>query len=206
MTDGTSAVAAQRAWRAELTRKAIHVATAALPIAWALDLVTTAVVRTTLAGALGAALAVEVLRRAHAPTAARFERAFGALLRSHERHAITGATWLAGGMALAAWLAPREAAIAALWAAATGDAAAALVGSGLSAWRGRRADGKTLAGSMAALAVTALGVRALLSVSWTDALLLGAVAAAAEWPRRPLDDNLRITVAVALAASLLLAR
>jgi dolichol kinase len=106
-------------------------------------------------------------------------------------------------MAIVLWVAPLYAAIAALWAAAVGDAAAAVVGRSVGRWRKRVGPGKTSAGSLAAVVVTALGVLWLTPASPTLATVLGVVAAAAERPTAPLDDNLRIAFAVAFAASVL---
>lgn len=187
--------------RAELARKALHLGTAALPIAWAFDVVDVRQLRITLTAAAVVALGIEALRARSPRFAATFRALVGQLLRRHESTRLTGATWLAIAMAGVAWLAPQPAAIAALWAAAVGDATAALAGLTLASWRGAAPDGrKSLAGSLAALLSTALGCRWLVAASWPIALTLGAVAALAEWPRRPLDDNLRVAIAVAFAA------
>lgn len=186
--------------RAELLRKALHMGTAALPLAWAAGLVTTAQLRLLLAGAVVVALVVEGARRASPAAAQRFTAAVGVMLRAHERQAITGATWLAIAMAGVVWLAPERAALAALWAAAVGDASAALVGRSIAARRGRPAGRKSWEGSAAAALSTAIGCAWLAAATWPQALVLGGVAALAEYPRRPLDDNLRVATAVALGA------
>lgn len=186
--------------RAELLRKALHLGTAALPLAWAADLVTTRQLRIALAGAVAVALAIEGARRASPAVARIFTARVGGLLRSHEHTAITGATWLAIAMAAAVWLAPERTALAALWAAAVGDASAALVGRWIGARRGLPAGRKSWQGSIAALVSTATGCTWLAGATWPQALLLGGAAALAEYPRRPLDDNLRVATAVALAA------
>lgn len=189
--------------RAEVARKALHVATAALPVAWAYGALTAQQVRAALSAAVAVAVLVEFLRRNAPAVQFRFLAAVGPLLRAREEQALTGATWLALGMALAAWLAPERAAIAALWAAAVGDAAAALAGRAVRVLRRRPATGKTIVGAAACVLATALGVWWLAAASPAVAAALGAVAAAAEWPARPGDDNLRIAVAVAVAATLL---
>lgn len=186
--------------RAELLRKALHLGTAALPLAWAAGLVTTTHLRIMLAGAVVVALAVEGARRASPAAAHRFTATVGGLLRHHEQHAITGATWLAIAMAGVVWLAPERAALAALWAAAVGDASAALVGRTITARRGRPAGRKSWEGSAAAVLSTAIGCAWLAGATWPEALMLGGAAALAEYPRRPLDDNLRVATAVALGA------
>lgn len=194
MSDGA------RTLRAELARKALHLATASLPIAWAFGAVDTRDLRIVLGVATGVALAIEAARLA----APRVERAFvavvGRLLRAHENGHLTGATWLAIAMAAVVWLAPQRAALVALWAAAVGDASGAIVGRGVARLRGRESPRKSIVGSLAIALTTAGGASWLAAAPWSLALSLGACAALAEWPRRPFDDNLRVTIAVALAA------
>ncbi|MDF1505610.1 hypothetical protein PYV61_21850, partial [Roseisolibacter sp. H3M3-2] len=119
--------------RHEVARKAIHLASAVVPAAYAAG-----VRREWLAAALGAALAValavEAVRRRHAATRARFEGALGGLLRPHERERWSGATWMAIAYLLAVALFPRPAAVAAMLGVALGDAAAAVIGR----WAGAR--------------------------------------------------------------------
>lgn len=190
-----------RTLRTELARKALHLATAALPIAWAFAVVDAAQLRLALTAAVVVALVVEALRARSARAAATFRATVGPLLREHEATRLTGATWLALAMAGVVWFAPQPAALAALWAAAVGDATAALAGLAFASWRGVATDGrKSLVGSCVAALSTAVGCRWLLAAPWPVALALGVVAALAEWPRRPLDDNLRVAIAVALAA------
>lgn len=209
------------ALRAEAARKALHLLSAAVPLAWALMSVPTTVIRLGLAVALGVAGIVEWLRRVSPAFGARFLAWLGPLLRAHETRRITGATWLAVVMCLAVWAFPRSAAIIALWAAAVGDAMAALVGRLASA----RPDSapvaaqpaasrvavaipsarKTLAGSAACAMSTAAGALWLVHAPLPAALGIGVAAAAAEWPRLTLDDNLRVGLAAGAAAWMLLA-
>ena len=189
--------------RAEVARKAIHLATASIPIAWSFQWVEVRRLQSALALAALVAVAVELLRFASPTFSRAFSRVFGDLLRAHERGTITGATWLALGMAAVAWLAPSRAAVIALWAAAVGDAAAALVGRAVASIRNAAPTHKTLSGSLAAALSTALGAVWLVDAPLWMALTLGVVAAAAEWPARPFDDNVRIVGAVALAAVVL---
>ncbi|MFN0099994.1 MAG: hypothetical protein ACKVS7_15090 [Gemmatimonadaceae bacterium] len=210
--------------RAEAARKALHLLSAAVPLAWALALVPTSVIRIGLGAALAVALFVEWLRRASAAFGSRFLSGLGPLLRTHEATHITGATWLAAVMCLAVWVFPRSAAIVALWAAAVGDAMAALVGR-LAAARptavpaavpvtARAAESqplvaisaarKTLAGSAACAVSTAVGAAWLVQAPLPTALGIGVIAAIAERPRLSLDDNLRVGLAAGAAAWLLL--
>lgn len=189
--------------RGEFARKGIHLATAVLPICWALGVVSAMQVHVTLSVAVIIALGVEFARYRGGAFGALFTARLGAMLRVHERTALSGATWLAIGMWGAATLAPAPAAIAALWAAAVGDAAAALVGRGVQRLRARPAGTKTLSGSVAAAGISALGILWLTPASPVIALLLGVVTALAEWPRGPGDDNLRVAFSVATAAVVL---
>ena len=194
--------------RAEVARKALHAATAVLPVALAFSWTSQETLRIVLTVAALLALAVEALRHLWPSFENRFASMFGGLMRERELRTdgarmLTGATWLALAMAIVLWFAPLRAAVAALWAAALGDAAAAVVGRSAGRWEKVGAGRKTLAGSFAALLVTAVGVFWLTAASLALALGLGVVAAAAERPAVPLDDNLRIALAVALAASVL---
>lgn len=191
--------------RHELARKAIHLAAAAVPVAYALG----APRARLLAGLLlllAIALLVE-LARWWLPAARRaFTRATGALLRPHEHAGLSGATWMVASFALVVWLAPPRAAIAAMWAVAVGDAAAALVGRALGGRVfGRRAarTGKSLEGSVACAVATAVGAFAVAQVGPAASLVAGVAAAAAEWPSAPGDDNLRVAATVAVAVVLM---
>ncbi|MBX6330287.1 MAG: hypothetical protein IRY91_00420 [Gemmatimonadaceae bacterium] len=151
--------------------------------------------------AVAVALIVESVRARHAVTRAHFERLFGPLLRDHEWNGLSGATWLALALLGLAVAAPRDVAIAGMWAACVGDAAAALVGR-LAARRAGDGGRKTLPGSVACFAVTLAGAIALAHLSVGEGLIGAASATAAEWPANPGDDNIRIAVAVFLGISL----
>jgi diacylglycerol kinase (CTP) len=189
--------------RAEAARKAIHLGTAVLPVAWAFETITTAQLRFVLSAACAVALAVELARFRWRGVGDAFTARVGAMLRAHEHVAISGATWLALAMCLVVWIAPRAAGTAALWAAAVGDAAAALVGRGVQHLRRVARPGKSLVGSAAAFAASAAGIAWLTPAAPWQALLLGGAAAAAEWPACGGDDNVRVALVVAAAAALL---
>ena len=186
----------------ELRRKALHLATAVIPILYA-SRVDRSLLLVVLATGTVVALTIEWLRWNHAAAKALFERVFGSLLRPHEQRSLSGATWLCLSCLLAVLLLPRAAAVAAMWCATMGDSVAALVGR---AWSGARhgADGggKTTIGSVACWAVSAAGVFVLAGYGLIPALWIGAAAAAAERPAAPLDDNLRVMVAAGLAGYL----
>lgn len=184
-------------WRRELARKAIHLTSVAVPVALASGM-SSRVAASLLAVLAVIALLVELARRASRAVARLFERMFAPLLRAHETRALTGATWLLASMCAAVALLPRDAAIAASWAAAVGDTAAALVGMRFGRHRSAR-DGKSLEGSAACAAATLVGAWALARLPFPLALLAALVAAVAErlpWPR---DDNARLVALVGAA-------
>lgn len=193
------------ALRAEAARKALHLLSAAVPLAWAFALVPTAVIRTGLGVALAVAVLVEWLRRVNAAFGARFLSGLGPLLRTHETNHITGATWLAAVMCLSVWMFPPAAAMVALWAAAVGDAMAALVGRFAATLPAVPPARKTLAGSVACAVSTAAGAAWLVHAPLPAALGIGVIAAMAERPRLAVDDNLRVGLAAGAAAWMLLA-
>ncbi|HEX5581831.1 MAG TPA: hypothetical protein VFX39_09660, partial [Gemmatimonadaceae bacterium] len=149
------------------------------------------------------ALVVELVRHRDGIARVVFHRAAGPLLRAHEHHRWSGATWMLVAYALVVWLAPRGAAVAALWAVSVGDAAAAVVGRWLGGrWLARRrfgAAGKSLEGSVACLVATVAGAAWVAGVGPVASVVAGVVAAGAEWPDGPLDDNVRVAGAVAVA-------
>jgi dolichol kinase len=163
-----------------------------VPIAYSVGVSRTVVVLA-LAGALVFALVVELARARHETIRTVFDASLGSLLRVHEARGLSGATWLIIALLAAALLFPRDIAIAAMAAVAVGDAAAAIVGRALTRPAG---EGKSMPGSFACFAASALMALAIARFSWAEALVAGILAALAERPRRPLDDNLRIAVAV----------
>ena len=189
--------------RRELARKAIHLSSAAVPIALALGVERRVAV--TVLGALAfTAVVVETARATLPVIALRFDALFRSLLRQHESRHVTGATWLLGSMFAAVLLLPRDIAIAATWAAAVGDAAAALVGIRFGRRRSAR-DGKSLEGSVACLLATLLGALLLARLGLPIAVLAAVAAAVGErlpWPR---DDNIRIIAAVGITAVIAMA-
>lgn len=150
--------------------------------------------------ALAVAVLVEGARHLSKPFERWFGTQFGALLRRHEHAGLTGATWLVASMLAALVFLPPAPAIVALWAAAVGDGSASVVGRWVSHVRGRHGGGKTMAGTLACLLMTAVGAAWLGDARIGIALAIGAITAAAEWPRGPLDDNVRVTIAAGLAA------
>ncbi len=185
-------------WRAELSRKGIHLASSVFPLSWGLGLVEPVVVKGALAAGLLVAVALELGRHRIAAVERWFGTWFGGMLREHEVRGVTGATWLLAAMLLCALLLPERAALCALWAGAVGDAAGALAGRALA---GRAAaKGKTFTGSVACALASAIGPWWIAAASPFAALGIGTAAAIAERPRLAIDDNARVAVVAGLAA------
>lgn len=176
----------------ELTRKGLHLLSTVIPVGYAAG-VSQAVVAWVLVFSLAVALAVEIGRHQSARARTLFDTTVGGLLRAHERRGPSGATWLVLSLLVAAVVFPRDVAIAAMCAVALGDAAAAIIGRAVARGAGHR---KSFAGSTACFMASAIAARAIAGFAWREALLVGVLATLAERPRRPLDDNLRIAIAV----------
>lgn len=174
----------------ELGRKALHLTSTTVPVLLSLGIGRRVLVPA-LAVLAGCAIAVEVMRRRSRVVRVRFEALFAPLLRAHEHHRLTGATWLLLAFLGAVLVFPRAVAIAALWAAAAGDAAAALVGMPFGRHRAER-SGKSLEGSAACAVVSALGAWSLAALPPWIAVVAGVAAALAERASWPDDDNVRI--------------
>jgi dolichol kinase len=179
--------------RRELTRKGLHLLLTGVPMGYAAGLTRSSVVWA-LVGALAIAAAVEFARARNARARTVFNAGAGPLLREHELHGLSGATWLIISLLVTAVCFPRDVAIAAMCAVSLGDAAAAIVGRTLAhASAGRR---KSVAGSVACFAASSVAARTIAGFAWREALIVGVLASLAERPRGPMDDNLRIVLAV----------
>lgn len=185
----------------EVARKAIHLSSVAVPVAYAMGL-PRAVVAGVLVILLVAALLVELLRTTSRRAGDLFSRFTGTLLRAHERHEVSGATWLLAAFLGSVLAFERDVAVAAMCAVALGDAAAAVIGR----WLGRRRLGarKSLEGSAACLAIVYLAARTIADLGVAESLVAAWCATLAELPERPFDDNLRM--AAATGAGILLWR
>jgi dolichol kinase len=211
--------------RREVARKAQHLVFVVVPLAYALGLPDRWLV-TALGAAAVAAVTIELARAWHAPTRERFVRWVGVLLREHEHVRWSGATWMVLSMLGLAALVPHGVAVAGMWALSAGDAAAALVGrslerrgaervtadvtrgGGLTKQAGGsgsmgvegigRSGGKTIRGSIACFVVTLGGALLLARLSPAESVVAAVLATGAERWGEPVDDNVRIAVAVAL--------
>ena len=182
------------ALRWELTRKALHMAWAVVPIGYALG-VRRDIVIAGLGLACTIAVIIEIARGRSARFHALFQRGTGLLLREHEHRRWSGATWLLLSFLLSVLIFEQATAIAAMWAVAVGDAAAAIVGRTIGRHHiGRSA--KSIEGSIACAAITSIGAFTIASLGPLPSLVAGVAAALGEWPAGPLDDNMRIGLAV----------
>ena len=178
--------------RREIVRKGLHLVSTIVPISYAAGVSRTIVI-TTLAFLLAAAMTVELARFRSTRIRTVFDTRLGGLLREHEWRGPSGATWLIIALLLATVCFPRDVAIAAMGAVALGDAFAAIIGRSTV----RTSEpGKSIAGSVACFAASAMSALTIAAFAWPEALVVGVVAAVAERPRRPLDDNIRIALAV----------
>jgi len=196
---------ASLSYRGELLRKALHLLALSIPIGML------HVTRPTALAVLWplalAALGADVLR-ARWPAFHRFiQRLFGGMMRPEELPppggpvAINGATWVLLSSALLATLFPLPLAATAFAVFMVGDAAAAVVGRrfGRHRWPGSR---RTIEGSLAffgAALLTAL----FFPIPLLHGVLAALLATALEVLPLPLNDNLRVPLAVALLLWLL---
>lgn len=180
----------------EIARKSLHLAMVGIPVAvWFFPRPATVAL---LLGAVLLALGVEVARRRNRFVRYHFLRRTRTLLRPHERHGGTGATYMAIAYAAAGLLLPRPLAVTAMLYNGLGDAAAALVGK---RWgRHRTRWNKSWEGFAAALVVNLAVGCAVPGVSVAGAVLGALAAAGLEFAPLPLDDNLRVVLGGGLAA------
>lgn len=183
----------------ELARKAIHVSSAAIPVAvWLLP---REVALPALIAVAALALAIDVTRLRWRPGRYWLLRLVRPMLRHHERRGLTGATYMVTAYALALLLFPKPVAVAAMLFNGLGDASAALVGK---RWgRHRTRWGKSWEGFAAELAVNAAVALTIArldpSLAVGAALFGAAVAAVLEFLDLPIDDNVRVTLGGAIA-------
>ncbi|MGE5175481.1 MAG: diacylglycerol/polyprenol kinase family protein [Hyphomicrobiales bacterium] len=187
---------------AELKRKAIHLASLAIPVGFYLtpDSWTREWERALLASVI-LSLAIEIFRINHPRTRNLFRHFFGELLRNHEDASLLGSTYLLIACLLSIHLFTKPVAVLALSFLIVGDTVAAIVGKSF----GRvRLFGKSLEGSMACLVVCFAITRFLPEVPFHVALVGAVVATVFELLPIPLDDNFRIPLSAGFAMDLLL--
>ena len=157
--------------RRELARKALHMFWAGVPIAYAMG-TPRRFVLAALIGACAAAVVVEIARTHSERVRVVFDRATGLLLREHERHRWSGATWLLLCFLLVVLSFERQVAIAAMWAVAVGDASAAIIGRTLGRHRIGQSK-KSLEGSVACALATSAGAFLLAQLSPSISIVAG---------------------------------
>lgn len=186
------------AFRHELGRKAIHLASAAFPLAYAWWLSREQML-VVLTAASTFAIVVEIGRRGRTRAAALFERTIGPMLRAHERTRAVGATWMLLSFLILVAVGPKAVAIAAMCAVSFGDAVAALVGRSVGRVR-LGVSGKTLEGAAACLLASWAAAHWIALLSPPVATIAALAATAAEIPDGPGDDNARVAFLTAAAA------
>lgn len=187
----------------ELKRKAIHLASLSIPIAyyfsppswsrnWERALLASVIL----------SLAIEVFRLNDPRIRGAFRHFFGELLRNHEEASLLGSTYLLIAVLLTIHLFDKPIAVLALGFLILGDTVAAIVGKGVG--RIRLLGGKTLEGSLACLLVC-YGLTLLMPEIPSHVALVGALTATVfELLPIPLDDNFRIPLSAGFAMELLL--
>jgi dolichol kinase len=161
--------------------------------------------RTTLLGLLGLAatiaVAIEWARYMWPKAETIFERGVGPMLREHERRAVTGATWLVLASLVAVLCLPAKVAIATLWCSTVADPVASIAGR--ARWKRQpSSSGKTRLGSAAGMAAAFIGVWLVANFAPGPALVIAGMGMLAERYPGPFDDNLTVSVVVALTAGL----
>lgn len=187
---------------AELKRKAIHLASLAIPLGYFVSPASWYVWwERGLLAAVILSLAIEVFRLNHPRTRHVFRHFFGELLRNHEEATLLGSTYLLIACLLTIHLFPKPVAVLALCFLIVGDTVAAIVGK----WIGRiPIFGKTVEGSIACFAVC-YGLTAVMpGIPFPVGLVGAAVATLFELLPIPLDDNFRIPLSAGFAMELLL--
>jgi len=187
----------------ELKRKAIHLASLSIPIAYyASPAAWTRNWERALLASVIVSLAIEVFRLNHPRTRNVFRHFFGELLRNHEEASLLGSTYLLIALLLTLHLFEKQVAVLALGFLIIGDTVAAIVGKSM----GRIAlfGGKTLEGSLSCLLVC-YGLTLLMPGIPIHVGIVGAVTATLfELLPIPLDDNFRIPLSAGFAMELLL--
>lgn len=179
--------------RDDRLRRLLHVASAAVLLT--VPLGSWEVLRWCLMAVAALGLVVDGVRIFSHGIAGRIHRAIPAF-RESEHGGLSGATWLAIGYLLTAFV-PAPAPAAGILVGATADPAASLIGS----WN-REPGRKTLRGSFAALVISAL-VLSVLAFPLVTVVVGSVVATLLERWSYPFNDNLVVPPSVALVTWLL---
>jgi dolichol kinase len=188
---------------AELKRKAIHLASLTIPIAYYLSPRSWS--RTwekVLLASVILSLAIEVFRLNHPRIRGVFRHFFGELLRNHEEASLLGSTYLLIAVLLTIHLFDKPVAVLALAFLILGDTVAAIVGKSIG--KHKLLGGKTVEGSLACFLVC-LGLSLLMpGIPFFVGLVGATTATIFELLPIPLDDNFRIPLSAGFAMELLL--
>lgn len=172
----------------ELVRKAIHLCSAAIPLLYWFYLDRSDMLKGVSLISLGF-LAAEFIRFHSDPGKRLFVRIFGAALRDHEQHRLTGATYVFAGAVVNIFLFPKEIAVPALLVLSISDTLAALVGIPFGSHKFLK---KSLEGSLTFFAATL----AILSIFYPEhvalIILISGIVTLAEAYPLGLDDNFLI--------------
>lgn len=174
----------------EIQRKVIHIATAAIPIAYYFGVSKDILLPVTIFLAAGFLLA-DILRLNFALARKYFLGVFSILLREGEKNrGLTGATYLFLGMCASIYLFPKEAAVPALLFVSLADPVAALVGK---RFCGNVIFGKTIEGALGFYLTAAAVILIFTDYSWLG-LGVALLSAVIEFLPVPLNDNLSIPI------------
>ena len=187
----------------ELKRKAIHLASFSIPIAYYLSPPSwSRNWQRALLALVILSLAIEVVRLHNPRIRNVFRHFFGELLRNHEEVSLLGSTYLLIAMLLTLHLFEKPVAFLALGFLILGDTVAAIVGK----WIGkvRLLGGKTLEGSAACLLVCFGLTFFMPDIPWYVGPVGALTATVFELLPIPLDDNFRIPLSAGFAMELLL--
>jgi dolichol kinase len=183
---------------AEVPRKVLHLLVAIVPlIALEAGRQTTLLVVIPLTVV---ALAADLIR-SHSPTFESFiQSVFGFMMRTTEsapgRLVVNGATWVLVSFSLLVLIFPLGIATAAFFLFILADAFAALVGRRVGRHRWPRSH-RTVEGTMAFIVVGVLASVPFPGTEMVPCAVAVVLGAAAEIPRRPLNDNLRVPLVIA---------
>lgn len=182
----------------ELYRKSFHVSSILLPLSYYFIFQNRKMMFLVLIPLTVIALVIDIARLEHKTFKRIFYNLVGLLLRKHEIHNFTGATYLMISAVLCIGFFPKEIAVVSLAFLAIGDTLAAIVGIPL----GKRKllnTNKSLEGSLACFA--GCFVFGLLFLNPVVALIGAFTATVAEFSRIPIDDNIKIPIASGLVMS-----
>jgi dolichol kinase len=178
--------------KSELRRKSLHLAMIVVPMGL---VIAPRFWNVVLFCGTGLALILDLVRLGWARFGRWFQQHFGRFARGRERHSLLGLTYFLVASTSVVLLFPMQVAIASLLFVVLGDAAAALIGR---RWGHTRRWGKSIEGALGCLVVCFLAGFWVLA-DWRISLVGAAVAALVEFLPIPVDDNLRIPLASALA-------